>query len=790
MRPKRWFFALFLSLGLVHSTQAEAKKPPRFAVIVDGPSETFQAAIDSLKVEIESLLKPRFPSFVFPAKATHTGDFTTSTADRLVKEALASTDHDYVLGLGFATGTAVGRISELTKPVFLPFAAPQLQNLPNENGKSGRKNLAYLGGVIDLKRELQRFNEVIHRDQVVFVVDQTLLESGPKIPSFVTDHSKKQMKASFVGAGTSAKQILDALGPDTQAEYLGPLVRLPSSETAALLEGLIKRKLPSYASEGKAWVKAGAFVSLVHDEDEQRRLRRIALYIESAVSGDALESMSVVFVRRAALVINMATAKKIGIYPSFELMTEAQLVGLKNKDRAPLLKLNEAVDVAVANNFDLTAARQELPIANQQLREATGAFLPQVDATGQFNWLDPDVSNSFSNAERTLSWGLTAQQLLFSPLALGALRAQSAIVDSAEASVRTIRLDTVRNSAVFFLNVLRAKTAEQVNRQNLRSIRRNLELAELRVQIGSAGRQEVFRWTAEIANSKAAVIQSNATRNQAELALNQSMNRPLETPLELVVPKAGPQSLLIDKRLQAYVQDPWSFRVFRNFMAKEAVKNSPEVAQLNAAIAAQEQLLSARQMQLFLPDAFLSGGFTHTLSRTGAGSDDPDPMSGFPARDDFTWQFGLGLNFRVFDWARYAQIEQTRATLTQLQASRDSAAQRVEQGLRASLHQVSASRAAMKLRQQAAEASQQNLQLVADAYQKGIANVITLIDAQNQALQSQLASANAIFDFLVDFLEVERASGRFGFRSTPETRNDFVERLNTFAAEARTNPVP
>ncbi|MEM9865662.1 MAG: hypothetical protein AAF938_28905, partial [Myxococcota bacterium] len=83
----------------------------------------------------------------------------------------------------------------------------------------------------------------------------------------------------------------------------------------------------------------------------------------------------------------------------------------------------------------------------------------------------------------------------------------------------------------------------------------------------------------------------------------------------------------------------------------------------------------------------------------------------------------------------------------------------------------------------AATAAGENLDLVRDAYRRGTVTIITLIDAQNQALLSNLSANNAVYDFMVDFLAVERASASFGFRMSEDERNDFVTRLERFAAE-------
>ena len=66
--------------------------------------------------------------------------------------------------------------------------------------------------------------------------------------------------------------------------------------------------------------------------------------------------------------------------------------------------------------------------------------------------------------------------------------------------------------------------------------------------------------------------------------------------------------------------------------------------------------------------------------------------------------------------------------------------------------------------------------LVTDLYQRGAADIIQLVDAQNQALGAALAAANALYDFLIDALRVQRASGSFSLEGSQEVRDDFLQR--------------
>lgn len=779
---------LLVALSFVLASTADAQRrrtPPNIAILVEGDADVFVRETRRLGREVNALLGEQYEGFQFPTEPTHVGDFTLERAKTLLQQILADRDIDIVVVFGIQSGRAVAQTERLTKPVFLPFAEPRLQGLPREGSRSGRANLSYLTGLVNLDAELRRFREVIRREKVVLLLDRHVHSAFPGMDEFINNVSGESMQITVVPVDPPAAAIVQAIPEDAEAVYIGPLIRLPESEEQALIDGINARRLPSYASEGRTWVDRGAFASLVQADDDDRRMRRVALNIQETLGGEDPSSFSIVFEGRDQLAINMATARRIGMSPSFALLTEAVLVGQEAREnRGRAITLVQAVQEALDRNLSIEAVRRDVAVAHAQVGEARGGWFPTLDATAGFTWLDPDAANTLANAERQLSWGLSGQQVVYSPRIHHGVRAQRENERSVEHGVRAQELDLVRDSAQAYLNVLRALNAERVNRENLALIRRNLSLAEVRVDIGSAGREEVYRWQISIADGRAAVISATAQRNQAEIALNRLLNREdLEEAFRPSDPTSPGEGLVLDSRIAEYVDNPYSFRVLREFVAREAIENSPEIRQLDAAIRAQDAVLDSRQRSLFIPDVVVTGGFNHVFLRSGEGSENP-PM-GFPNRDDFTWQIGAALNFRIFDAARYPQIEQTRTSIGQLQIQRRATAQAIEQGVRSAMHQAGASRAAVRLREDAASAAAQNLELVTDSYSRGAVNIITLIDAQNQALVTRLAASNALYDFLIDYLAVERAAAAFGFRLSVEEREDFIRRLARFAAERR-----
>jgi len=84
------------------------------------------------------------------------------------------------------------------------------------------------------------------------------------------------------------------------------------------------------------------------------------------------------------------------------------------------------------------------------------------------------------------------------------------------------------------------------------------------------------------------------------------------------------------------------------------------------------------------------------------------------------------------------------------------------------------------LARDAADAAQRNLSLISDSYGEGVVDIVRLLDAQNWALSADLAAANAVYNHLIDLMNVQRAVGRFDYFRSDQDRQDFLRRLDEY----------
>jgi outer membrane protein len=152
--------------------------------------------------------------------------------------------------------------------------------------------------------------------------------------------------------------------------------------------------------------------------------------------------------------------------------------------------------------------------------------------------------------------------------------------------------------------------------------------------------------------------------------------------------------------------------------------------------------------------------------------------------DDTFWNVGVFLSLPILEGgARIAESRRTTQETYLHQRDRDATAYRVERNVRSAVFDVAASRLAIELQGRAAAAARENLALVADNYTLGRAILVELIDAQTNVFNAELGVADAVNDYLLDLMRVERAVGQFMFFVSAEDREAWIQELEQFSSE-------
>ena len=749
------------------------------ALVLDGPADTMppigRALVgDPFKDELQAIAEGEFDLHF----KTFAGQWTRESVLQASEAAYADPEVDLLLVSGIAANQIVAARGEFPKATFLPIVFDsRLSGLPQVEQGSGVPNLNYLSDNADFATNLENYLAVVPFERLGILLDTMLLSTA--------DELTRQAKSIASGFGIDLVvipfddpegDIVSLIPEDVDAVMTGGLIRLSEGALNRLVADLIERQLPSFSFEGDALVRQGLMVTDSPDSDWQRLARRTALNIQAVLLGERAEDQPVDFEARQRLYLNLETARNIEVYPRFDVLVEAVLINEYPHDEGPPASLGDVAREAVEANLDLLAQRQGVEAGLTDIRDAQATLLPQVSAGLSVSQLDSANAavTSGASARRSTSASLTATQLLWEEKARAGVDIQRFVQRSREADLETTRLDIVQGATLAFLDVLLAETQVRVQRDNLELTRANLELARDRVRVGTANPSDIYRWESQLATDRQSAISAYASRLRSRENLNRLLHRPLDAPL--AIQPAGledPDLLFSEGEYGDVVDNPRTFRRLVNFVIGEGLERAPELQSLDAGIEAKQREILSIRREWYSPSVALQGQISGVVEEDRPGE---DILEG-----EFDWSLGLSASLDLYTGgSRRARLARAELELAQLQTQRESARESIELNIRSNFHLANASYMSISLAQEAATAARKSLELVTDSYSQGAVSIIDLLDAQNAALQAEEGAANAVYAFLIDLMNVQRAQGRFDFFIPTEERRNVIDRTQNY----------
>jgi len=758
----------------------QAQEKVVVAVVLDGPSGRLanqqQLYVDELLVLTANEFDVEIREFI--------GDWSRESTLSTIDAAYADPDVDLVLIIGVVSNQVVATRSVFPKPTFLPVILDTgLLRTGPKDGTSGVPNLNYLTAYANFADDLDTLSRFKPYRNLVLFVDESLSNAIPQLRNAALDASSaKGITLIEVKHDGVDHRLMNRVPAETDAIFVAALPRMPAAEFADLIAAINAAKLPSFSFFGFIDVERGLLATDREPRDAGRQARLNALNMQAVMLGERTQDQPIAAAKKDQITINMATARQIGISPGFDLLSDAVLLNRVPEVTGDEYGLVEIARMAIEQNQDLLAETYGVQASLEEIARARANLLPQIGASGSYTARNdsPLVAAGLS-PERSGDAEIGVDQLLYSDAASANLAIQKEIQKSRLASFDEFKLDVILTASTAYYAVLNARSQLAVQENNLRISKANLELAENRVSLGSSTAADVYRWQAEVARAQILVLNERAAENQAHVTLNRILHKPQGTRLALKEATFNEPFVMTRKDFDQLIASPADYATFSRFYIERALRQAPELEQLNAQIVAKQRDLTSQRRSYWLPDFSIGGRYTRNLGQSGLGA---GPTAGENLDD---WSVGLQATLPLFSGGlRKANVSRASYELRQLKSLRSSAEERVEETIRSQLYSAQAAYAQINLTAIAAEASRKNYDLVSDAYSRGAVNVIELLDAQETSLTASAASAESLYNFLSIIMAMQRAVGGYDYLLPPEERNALaVEFRNTLTGTRR-----
>lgn len=744
---------------------SQAQERVVVAVIEDGPSDRMAQQQQIYVDELLGLVRNEFDVDI----RRMSGNWDKASIERSLDRAYADDEIGYVLVLGFVANQLAATRQVFPKPTFLPLILDTgLLKSPPVDGKSGIPGLNYLSAYANFSSDIDTLARLATYRKLVLFVDASISSAIPVLrDAAIRTTQAKGLELVVVTHDGSDHDLMNRVPEGADAVFMAALPRMPTTEFLRLIEKINAAGLPSFSFTGVADVERGLLVTDREPLDVVRHARFNALNMQAVMLGGRPEDQPIASLQKEQLTINMATARAIGLSPSFDVLADAVLLNRVAAAEGDEYGLVEIARMAIEQNQDLLAETYGTQAGMEEIARARANLLPQVGASAGHTVRkdSPSVSAGIF-AERSSDATISVNQLLYSDAATGNLKIQKAIQESRLASLEEFKLDVVLAATTSYYAVLNARSQLAVQENNLRISQANLELAENRVSIGSSTAADVYRWQAEVARAQVLVLNQRAAESQAYETLSRVLHKPQGVRLALREASFDEPFVMTREEFDQLVTSPADYATFSRFYIDRALRQAPELEQLNAQIDAKRRDLTSQKRAYWLPDVSISGGYTSNLGQSGLGA---GPSAGQDLND---WSVGIQATLPLFSGGlKKANVSRASFELRQLESLRLSAEERVEESVRNQLHAVQAAYAQIQLTAIAADASLKNFELVSDAYARGVVNVIELLDAQDTSLTAAAASAESLYFFLTEIMVLQRAVGGFDYLLPPAERS-------------------
>lgn len=724
----------------------------KIGFVFDGKEVNSDPLVAKIKMEIVSLLEDEYEVEIVEFR----GDWTLEGAKKTLDGALNS-DVDVVVSMGFLSGFEALELKNFKKPIVLAYDIELYQSGSEENIYSSK--LAYYQGKRTFFSQVQQFIDLVGAKKIGVISDASLLE-GEYLKRMVEKSIVQQGgEAFFIPVTDDVRGVFGQLKKNKiEAVILLPTYRL-SQENFDLLASRLK--VPSFSFLGESEVDKGILMSMTPESEKLRLSRRIALNVQEMLFSKDNKEIVIDFFRTSEVILNDTTMKKLEMDFTWSFLAEAKIINKAPISDEELLTIKEAVQISLQNNPNLNAERNVVKSGEQLVNLTQAPLLPQVN-TGFVNQVVDRNTALYARGlspESAIYASIGVSQLIYDESLVSNFEIQKYLQSSREYDQQRVELNTILFAAVFYVEVLKIEQEKQIALENIALSKANLHRGYELVESGQKSKSEIYRWESEVANNKDQLAEVEAKLENRKADFNRQLNRPITEKVYLEgVSFYDPDVYRRTLKVMKHTQTPLGYENFKRLLVDLAQKKVPEIKVLEQQVLAQKRQLKATKREFVLPSVYAFAETQKILAKDGFGSEPPPGVS----NSEWSTAIGVTLSYPILTGgARIANMNKAYFDLKTVEYRKDEVIQSVSTRVVKAIDLLKSSYDQIFYSKTAKEAAEKNLTIVTNAYSRGIVSIVDLLDAQNITIVSSLSYSNAIHDFLINYLVLQRAVGDF-----------------------------
>ncbi|MBU1023031.1 TolC family protein [bacterium] len=401
------------------------------------------------------------------------------------------------------------------------------------------------------------------------------------------------------------------------------------------------------------------------------------------------------------------------------------------------INLDEAIRLALDNNDEINALRNEVKSARASVRKARANYMFNLSATGEISRLDtfPDPSTEgspfegieFTSSDITKSLTFNfVQPISTFGLIPASIRAAKGNLISKDGKLKQkeqeIALSVIESFyAVFLTDRSVAIQIDEVGRNKLA-----LEHAEKRFKAGKSPGFDVIRSEVDLAQAEEKLVTSRKNAESSLLMFQRLL---------------GTTEKYYPEFISCLDVPSWDISI--EDCVEKALVSRPDIQQLKAGIYAQNAVISLNRLRPGL-------NFIASLKYA-------DESNSFTGKNSWAWF--LKLNVPLFDSRAKHAVNEARGTRDALESTLENIISLVEMEVKTNYLAIFEAKARIESSSKIYEQAKEALHMAEVGYREGVVTYLDLVSTRNQSTSAELNKLKALTDYHIALARMMKSIG-------------------------------
>lgn len=413
------------------------------------------------------------------------------------------------------------------------------------------------------------------------------------------------------------------------------------------------------------------------------------------------------------------------------------------------ITMDEAIQLAIKQNQNITIARLAVSKASAQRKEALGNALPSLNISASYqrnieapvffvpNFADPtskDLVPMRFGATNSYNAGASLNQILFNSAVFTGIGAADVYVSAAQEQYRAAVAEVVTETKKRYYGVLAARSYAEVAQQALDNALANKKNIDALFAEGLVAEFDAIRVNVFVENVRPELTAAQAGYRNAVSALMTYLSIDLADTV-------NPQSVDLPT--------PGDLPSASDAMSM-ALKSNYELTALEKGLEVSHEFVNVYR-STYYPSLSLFGQFTNT----GQSNDFSNWIN---ASQLFV---GLSLNFNIFNgFKEQAKVEQAQADYLTAKERLLQLKNMIRLQVSATLNDLASAKERIDAQQTTVDQAQRGYEISQVRYNEGTGSLLEINDSQTALAKARVNRLGALYDYYVRLADFERVTGQ------------------------------